>query len=127
MSPGSLVHIGNIIDAESRISVIDYSKETIEEQSIQSTDELLQFIDKNTVTWLNVEGLKDVELVESIGGILNIHPLVLEDILNTYQRPIIYQVSLKSWKHLKRNLWLQIRIYPWMKLFYWLDLPKLPD
>jgi len=87
MSPGSLVHIGDIVDAESRMSVIDYSKETIEEQSIQSTDEILQYIDKDTVTWLNVEGLKDVELVESIGEILTIHPLVLEDILNTHQRP----------------------------------------
>jgi len=87
MSPGSLVHIGEMVDAESRMSVIDYSQENIEEQSIQSTDELLRFIDKNTVTWLNVEGLKDVELIESIGGILNIHPLVLEDILNTHQRP----------------------------------------
>ena len=87
MSPGSLVHIGDIVDADCRISVIDYSKETIEEQSIQSTDEILQYIDKDTVTWLNVEGLKDVELVESIGEILTIHPLVLEDILNTHQRP----------------------------------------
>ncbi len=87
MSPGSLVHVGNVLEAESRMSIIDYSNASIEEQSIESVNEILPYVDKDTVTWLNVEGLKNVELVESIGGILNIHPLVLEDILNTHQRP----------------------------------------
>lgn len=87
MPPGSLVHIGDVADAESKMSVIDYSKEAIEEQAIQSVDEILPYIGKNTITWLHVEGLKDVKLIESIGGVLNIHPLVLEDILNTHQRP----------------------------------------
>jgi magnesium transporter len=87
MSPGSLIHIGDAYEADTRMSVIDYSKETIEEQVIQSTDEILQYMDKDAVTWLNVEGLKDVEHIESIGKILNIHSLVLEDILNTHQRP----------------------------------------
>jgi magnesium transporter len=87
MPPGSLVHIGDVVDAKSGMSVLDYSKETIEEQGIQSIEEILPYIDKNTITWLNVEGLQDVKLIESIGGMLNIHPLVLEDILNTHQRP----------------------------------------
>jgi len=87
MPPGSLVHVGDALEAESRISVIDYSKETIEEQSIQSIGEILPFKDTDTVTWVNVEGLKDVEIIDSVGRILNIHTLVLEDILNTHQRP----------------------------------------
>ena len=87
MPPGSLVHIGDVDGAETIMSVIDYSKETIEEKNIQSIDEILPYIDKNTISWLNVEGLKDVKLIESIGEILNIHPLVLEDILNAHQRP----------------------------------------
>jgi len=87
MSPGSLVHVGNVPEAATRMSIIDYSKTNIEEQGIKSVNEILPYIDKDTVTWLNVEGLKDVEPIESIGSILNIHPLVLEDILNTHQRP----------------------------------------
>ena len=87
MSPGSLVHVGNVLEAESRMSIIDYSNENLDEQSIKSVNEILPYIDKETVTWLNVEGLNDVEHIESIGSILNIHPLVLEDILNTHQRP----------------------------------------
>jgi magnesium transporter len=56
MPPGSLVHVGNVAEAESRMSIIDYSKANIEEQSIKSISEILPYIDKDTVTWLNVEG-----------------------------------------------------------------------
>lgn len=87
MPPGSLVYVGKDLEAQSSMSIIDYSKEAIEEQGIQSINEILPYIDKTTVTWLNVEGLADIGLIESIGRILNIHPLVLEDILNTHQRP----------------------------------------
>ena len=87
MPPGTLVHVGDIHEAESSISVIDYSKENIEERFIASIDEILPYLDRNTVTWLNIEGLKDTAPIESVGRILNIHPLVLEDILNTHQRP----------------------------------------
>lgn len=87
MPPGTLVHVGDTHGAESSISVIDYSKENIEERSILSIDEILPYLDSNTVTWLNIEGLNNIEPIESVGRILNIHPLVLEDILNTHQRP----------------------------------------
>jgi len=87
MPPGTLVHVGDTHEAESRITVIDYSKENIEERIIGSIDEILPYLDSNTVTWLNIEGLKDIIPIESVGRILNIHPLVLEDILNTHQRP----------------------------------------
>lgn len=87
MPPGTLVHVGDIHEDESSISVIDYSKENIEERFIASIDEMLPYLDRNTVTWLNIEGLNDTAPIESVGRILNIHPLVLEDILNTHQRP----------------------------------------
>jgi magnesium transporter len=87
MPPGSLIHVGEVLEAESSMSIIDYSKDTIEEQSIHSIDDIRQYVEKDTVSWLNVEGLGNVGLIESIGKILNIHPLVLEDILNTHQRP----------------------------------------
>ncbi|MCW9047737.1 MAG: magnesium/cobalt transporter CorA, partial [Gammaproteobacteria bacterium] len=57
------------------------------ERSIQSVDELLKYKDTDTVTWVIIEGLTNVEVVEHIGEIFGIHQLVLEDILNTHQRP----------------------------------------
>ena len=87
LPPGSLVHVGDVLVAETRMSVIDYSKENIEEQQIQSVEEILKYKDSETVTWVIIEGLKNIEIVERIGTIFDIHQLVLEDILNTHQRP----------------------------------------
>ena len=87
LPPGSLVHVGAALETVTRMSVIDYSKENIEEQQIQSVDEILRYKDSDTVTWVIIEGLTNVEVVESIGTMFDIHQLVLEDILNTHQRP----------------------------------------
>lgn len=87
MSPGSLIHVGDILDTETRITVIDYSKDFVNEQKIDSIDEIQKYKDNDTVTWVVIEGLANVEIVEGIGKIFDIHQLVLEDILNTHQRP----------------------------------------
>lgn len=89
LPPGSLVHIGEVHETEARITIIDYNKDTIEEQTVESIEQILQCREKDTVTWVNIEGLGNIELVGAIGELFNIHPLVLEDILNTHQRPKI--------------------------------------
>ncbi len=87
MSPGSTVHVGEAPAHETRVSVIDYSKETIEELQIKSIDELLKYKESDSVTWVIVEGLAIVNIVERIGELFGVHQLVVEDILNTHQRP----------------------------------------
>jgi magnesium transporter len=85
--PGSLIHVGDVLESETRMSVIDYSKENIENLQIHSIDDILKYKDSDTVTWVIIEGLTNVTIVEQIGAIFGIHQLVLEDILNTHQRP----------------------------------------
>jgi len=87
LPPGSLIHVGEVLEAQSRISLIDYNKEHIDERQIQSIDEILQYKETDSVTWVIVEGLAEVDIVEKIGNMFDIHPLVLEDILHTHQRP----------------------------------------
>lgn len=87
LPPGSLVHVGNVLVEETRISVVDYSKDTVTETQISSIDGLLPYRQSDTVTWVIVEGLANVGVVENIGEMFGIHQLVLEDILNTHQRP----------------------------------------
>ena len=87
LPPGSLIHVGDTLESVTRISVVDYSNDSIEEQKIQSIDEILDYKDSDTVTWVIIEGLTNVELVERVGTMFGIHQLVLEDILNTHQRP----------------------------------------
>ncbi|MDP2268777.1 MAG: magnesium/cobalt transporter CorA, partial [Deltaproteobacteria bacterium] len=87
LPPGSLVHVGKAQEAASRISVIRYSQQAIATHDVRSIDEVLPDRGTEEITWVNVEGLKDIEIIESVGRNFNIHPLVLEDILNTHQRP----------------------------------------
>lgn len=87
MPPGTLVHVGNVLETETTITLFDYNKDEIIEKTIDAIDELAEYKAKETVTWVVIEGLSNVELIESIGELFNIHPLVLEDILNAHQRP----------------------------------------
>lgn len=87
MAPGSLVHVGEVHITRSRISLLSYNKETIEERAVESMEDISQYKDLQAVTWVIVEGLSNVEVIESVGKLFDVHPLVLEDILNTHQRP----------------------------------------
>ena len=89
MSPGSLVHVGDVFSEEAKITIIDYCKDTYEEHTVQSIEEIIPYRKKGTVTWVNVEGLKNIAHIDAVGQIFKIHSLVLEDILNTHQRPKI--------------------------------------
>lgn len=87
LPPGSLVHIGKTPTA-TQISVIDYNLQQFSEKHNLSLDEALSYRAKeDTVTWINVEGLQDVRLIEELSRSFDIHALVQEDILNTHQRP----------------------------------------
>ena len=87
--PGSLIHIGEKKTGRARITIIDYDETRFEEKEVKAVKECFPFKDKSTVTWINIDGLHQVEIIEKIGKHFNLHPLVLEDILNTGQRPKI--------------------------------------
>jgi magnesium transporter len=73
--------------APTRITVIDYDEFNFQERQIKSAEECLPFRNTPTVTWINVDGLRDAHLLEQFGSFFGLHPLVIEDILNTEQRP----------------------------------------
>ena len=89
LPPGTLVHIGEKKIGKVRITVIDYDKANFEEKEIKTIEECFQFKDKTTVTWINIDGIHDIEIIEKIGKHFDLHPLILEDIVNTEQRPKI--------------------------------------
>lgn len=89
LPPGSLVHIGRTRLDTTRITVIDYDDTQFIEQSFDSVDACVAFRDKPTVTWINIDGIHQAEVIAQIGDCFNLHPLVLEDIQNTEQRPKI--------------------------------------
>lgn len=87
LPPESLVHVGHDYGREARVTVLDYDAEGIREHDAGAAAELAAYRDGQTVTWISVEGLSNVDLIEKIGAAFAIHPLVQEDILNTHQRP----------------------------------------
>ena len=85
--PGTIVHTGEKKMEEMIIRGVDYSAEYVEDIEIDSTELLNKFINQDSVTWISICGLHEVTKLQEIGNQLNIHPLVLEDIANTDQRP----------------------------------------
>jgi magnesium transporter len=87
LPPGTLVHIGRQLTDRVSISVMEYDEAHFTEQTVGRVDELVPFLERPTTTWITVEGLHQVDIIEAIGERLNLHPLVREDIVNTTQRP----------------------------------------
>ena len=85
--PGSLIHVGHTYTEKPKITLIRYNETSYSEKEIGSPSALGAPPDEQTITWITVDGLQNTELMEELGNIFKLHPLVLEDILNTSQRP----------------------------------------
>jgi magnesium transporter len=87
LPPGSLVYLGEKSDKETHISLVGYTAAELHSTTPQSFRECAAVMPGAGVTWINVNGLQKVTHLEEMGSCFNFHPLVLEDILNTDQRP----------------------------------------
>jgi magnesium transporter len=86
-APGTLVFVGERKAEEVIFTIMDYDVDTLQETEVASLDECLAYRDKKSVTWINISGLHDIEIIEKLGEKFNLHPLLMEDIVNTEQRP----------------------------------------
>ncbi|MBC8441171.1 MAG: magnesium/cobalt transporter CorA [Deltaproteobacteria bacterium] len=68
---------------------MDYDLDHIREKEVNHIEECFPFKDGPSVTWSNIDGLHEIDLIEKIGGYFDIHPLILEDIVHTGTRPKI--------------------------------------
>ena len=87
LSPGTLMHVGARKMERTRITVMDYDEGSFIEKEAGSVEECFPFKETATVTWINVDGVHDASIIEKLGARFDIHPLVLEDIMTTTQRP----------------------------------------
>lgn len=86
-APGTLLHIGKHKQANAAIQLISYGADQLEESAITDLASYQHGEEAGRVSWLNVDGVADPDLVETLGKQFQLHPLVMEDILNTDQRP----------------------------------------
>jgi magnesium transporter len=101
LPPGSLIHIGEKKEGMAKITLLDYDEAHVLEKEVSATEECLVFKDQPTVTWIDVDGIGHIETIQRLGDCYGLHPLVLEDILNTDQRPKIEDYDRYSYIILK--------------------------
>ncbi|MFA5087957.1 MAG: magnesium/cobalt transporter CorA [Candidatus Omnitrophota bacterium] len=87
LPPGTIIPIMERRNGAVKITIIDYDENNFQEKVVETVEECFSFRDTSTVTWINIDGIYDTGIIEKIGQHFNIHPLVLEDIVNTAQRP----------------------------------------
>ncbi len=87
LPPGTVVHVGDPKAHKVRITLLDYNEARVVEKDIHDPAELQPFLDSPSTTWINVDGVQNTALVESIGRAFGLHPLLQEDVCNTDQRP----------------------------------------
>lgn len=87
LPPGTLVHIGDAKSGPIRLRLIEYDPSSCQERALESPTECNHPETDGRVHWLDIGGIHQVSLIEQLGTAYHLHPLILEDIVNTDQRP----------------------------------------
>lgn len=85
--PGELYYSGQVQEGRVKLTLIQYNETEFFEQDFYDLSELLKFIKDGYCSWINVDGIHKLELIEHIGKHYNIHHLTLEDIVHIESRP----------------------------------------
>ncbi|MBL7938458.1 MAG: magnesium/cobalt transporter CorA [Flavobacteriales bacterium] len=96
LPPGSLVQVGGDGSEQTTITLFEYDPDKMVERRMGS---IAEFVESNSVcehAWLDIDGLNNDKVLLAVGERFNLHPLLLEDILNTDHRPKLeeYQDTL---------------------------------
>lgn len=86
-APGTVTYIGRKESTETHLEVIDYDKDSFERYISKNPEDAFNFEDDKKNTWININGLNNTKEIEKLGKYYDLHPLILEDIVNTNQRP----------------------------------------
>jgi magnesium transporter len=85
--PGSLILIGKQKMENPVIQLMEYDQDNLVETRLETIEEAVKCKDSDPVSWINIYGIHDLQLMQRLAEIFEVHPLFMEDILNTDQRP----------------------------------------
>jgi magnesium transporter len=85
--PGTAIHTGDQRLDNVRITLHDFDEERYQKAELSRIEKSEKYLNSNTRTWIQVEGLHDIERLRTIWEYFNLHPLIQEDIVSTSQRP----------------------------------------
>ena len=103
--PGTLLYTGDDKKEEVKVKIIDYNDASHSISEYKSLPDNFEKIEPNITRWISIKGIKQVDLIEKLGNGFDIHPLVLEDIVNPNQRPKYEDYSNFIFIILKRLMW----------------------
>jgi len=86
LPPGTLVHVGEDQKEKVTLRLVDYNADHFEEKELHTIFQSLPYKDKESVTWLDMVGVHEGEIIGALGELYSLHSLLLEDIMNTDQR-----------------------------------------
>jgi magnesium transporter len=87
LPPGTLIYTGTRKQEPIRIELIDYDENQLEEKKLESVQQITELQKTDSNSWINLDGIHNVEFIDQIGQQFRLHPLVLEDIVHVGQRP----------------------------------------
>ncbi|MDF7816798.1 magnesium/cobalt transporter CorA [Runella sp. MFBS21] len=106
LSPGTLVYVGPEVAHDTTLTLVEYNEQYYEHRSLKHLKDCQISGDKPYISWLDVDGIHEPLVIETVGKLHNIHPLVLEDIMNTKQKP-------------KIEFYGDSYVFVTLKMFYW--------
>ena len=88
-APGTVAYVGRKDSAQIKLEVTDYNKVNYDRFIFDNVESAFNFENEENNTWINVDGLSNTAEIEKLGKYYKLHPLIIEDIVNTNQRPKI--------------------------------------
>ncbi|NNM36076.1 MAG: magnesium/cobalt transporter CorA [Nitrosopumilus sp.] len=87
--PGALIHVGEQKVDKVQINLIEYDAENINEVNDATIEECLESKNKSNVSWVNIVGVHDANIIKTFGDNFGIHSLHQSNIMNTELRPSV--------------------------------------
>ncbi len=87
LPPGALVHVGPQRPDPVVIDLLEYAETDVQESMVLDVKDLTRCLANEKVSWVNINGIHDTDVIRGVGEVFGIHSLVLEDVLNTDHRP----------------------------------------
>src|ERR1035437_9845931 len=87
LSPYALVFRGQKKTRNILLRAMDFNLEDVSETEIKATDELLALNKSDKLSWLNIDGLDNIDLMENLAHIYKIDNNILSDVMNPSARP----------------------------------------
>jgi magnesium transporter len=87
LPPGTLIHTGEKKVGRVEVRVMQYDENKYEKRIVSTIEECFPLMEPPTVNWIDIDGVHEVDVIKEIGEKFDLHPLVLEDIATTEQRP----------------------------------------